>query len=262
MLKSVFYKLRGYYNHYLPAETRRRLIFNLAAFPIIILLVLYLIADIIIMPIITRQGSEFELYDIREMQIADAEELLALRGLSLEITSEEYHFDKPEGTILSQYPAPITMVKSGRIIRVVASIGQKDVKVPKLSGISVRQAKLHIESSDLVLGDIAWTFVDSLPERIVVFSYPAEGRDVPIGTPINLMVNRGSLTNVTFMPKLIGLALEEARVKIDDAKLVIGLVKYVTNENYLPETVLEQSVEEATELEHGEEIDLVVSSTE
>ncbi len=36
---------------------------------------------------------------------------------------------------------------------------------------------------------------------------------------------------------------------------------YRPNENYLPETVLEQSEPEGTELDVGTEIDLVISST-
>jgi beta-lactam-binding protein with PASTA domain len=76
------------------------------------------------------------------------------------------------------------------------------------------------------------------------------------------MVNRGSLSGIVYMPRLIGRSLEEARVIISDLELKIGLVSYITDENYLPETVLEQSVKPATELEVGEEIDLIVSTTE
>ena len=64
------------------------------------------------------------------------------------------------------------------------------------------------------------------------------------------------------MPNLIGRSLDEARALLDGAELKIGLIKYIRDENYLPETVLEQSVEEAVELEVGEEIDLIVSTTE
>lgn len=254
--------LKLLYDRYVPSGSRRRKLVYFIVIPVIALAILGLLVDAFVMPIITRHGSEFELPDIVEMLVGDAEELLKMKNLRLEVTSEEYHFDKPEGTVLSQYPLPGTMVKSGRRIRVVISSGQKNVVVPELSGISVRHARLRIEAADLILGDIAWTFADSLPERVVVFAYPASGREVQIGTPINLMVNRGSLTNITYMPQVVGLSLDEARAKIDDAGLVVALVKHITNENLLPGTVLEQSVEAATELEIGEEIDLVVSTTE
>lgn len=256
------YKKESLYNKLIPPNSRRRMIMNFFVIPIVSLILLYLIIDNIMMPLITRHGSEFELTDVVGYEMQDAEHLLELVGLGIEVTSQEYHADKEEGTVLSQYPLAGTKVKSGRIVKVTTSIGQKSVKVPLLAGFSVRQAKLNIEGSGLILGDIAWTFSDSLPERVVVFSYPSSGAEIPYGSQVNLMVNRGRLSGIVFMPKLVGRSLDEARSLIDGAELKIGLVKYVRDENYLPETVLEQSVEEAVELEVGEEIDLIVSTTE
>ncbi len=245
-----------------PEKSWRRNLLLFVFFPIIAIVLIYLVMDGVVMPILTRHGTEFELPNVVGYEAANAKEVLGMADLKMEVISEEYHYDKPEGTILSQYPPAGTMVKSGRIIRVVKSVGQKYVNVPQLSGVSVRQAKLNIESSNLILGDIAWTFSDSLPERVVVFSYPAAGTEVPAGSPVNLMVNRGSLKGIVYMPRLIGRPLDEARAILDDLGLRVGLVSEVTNENYVPETVLEQSVESATELEIGEEIDLIVSTTE
>jgi serine/threonine-protein kinase len=223
---------------------------------------LYVFVDDILMPLITRHNTEFELQDITGYVTEDAEQVLDMADLKMEITAEEYHPDKKEGTILSQYPPAFTKVKSGRIVKVIVSSGQKMVTVPKLAGFSVRQAKLNIEAAGLELGDIVWTFADSLPEKVIVFSYPASGTEIPFGAPVNLMVNRGSLANVVYMPQLVGLSLEEARAVLDEKGLRVGLITHVRDENYLPETVLEQSVEEATELEIEEEIDLIVSTTE
>lgn len=245
-----------------PEMSRRRTFLNYVIVPGIILIIAFLFIDSLFMPWVTRHGSEFELPGIVGYEIEGAREILAMVDLDVEVTSEEYHPDKPTGTVLSQYPAAGTKVKSERTVKVTISIGQKDVVIPPLAGFSVRQAKLNIEAANLILGDIAWTFSDSLPERVVVFSYPASGTEIPIGSPVNLMVNRGSLSGIVFMPRLVGRSLEEAAAILDDLDLKIGLVTHIRNENYLPETVLEQSVEEATELDVGEEIDLIVSTTE
>jgi len=247
---------------FFPKGSYRRRLAQFVIIPVIILAFLYLAADYVVMPIVTRHGSEFELPNVIDYQKQDAEYLLDKLKLRLEITSEEYHPDKPENTVLSQYPPAGTKVKSGRIIKVVTSFGQKMVAIPPLAGFSVRQAKLNIESAGLILGDIAWTFSDSLPERVVVFSYPPTGTEIPIGSQVNLMVNRGRLSGIVFMPRLVGRSFEEADSLMQQLGLLIGLVTEVRNENYLPGTVLEQSVEEATELDVGEEIDLIVSTTE
>jgi beta-lactam-binding protein with PASTA domain len=55
--------------------------------------------------------------------------------------------------------------------------------------------------------------------------------------------------------------LEDARKLIEQKSLKVGKLKYKTDENFLPETVLEQSEIEGAELQIGTEIDLVVSKT-
>jgi len=252
----------SWYDKYIPPKSKRRIAVHFVVYPVLGLLLLYFLFDSVIMPIVTRHGTEFPLPDITSIEVENARALLKQADLDLEIVNEEYHPDKKEGVILSQYPPADTKVKSGRTIKVTISSGQKMITVPQLAGFSVRQAKLNIESAKLELGDIAWTFTDSLPEKVVVFSYPASGTEIPIGSAVNLMVNRGSLSNVVYMPNVVGFSLDEARAILQDKGLKVGLVTHVRDENYLPETVLEQSVEEATDLEEGEEIDLIVSTTE
>jgi len=259
---TLWSRIRQGYKDYLPVKSYRRRITSFLVVPFLILLLVFIFIDSVVMPMVTRLGSEFELPSVVGYEINGATEMLQLIDLKIDVTSEEYHADKPTGTVLSQYPAAGTMVKSGRTIKVVSSVGQKSVSVPPLAGFSVRQAKLNIEAAELSLGDVVWTFSDSLPERVVVFSYPASGTEIPIGSPVNLMVNRGSLSGIVFMPRLVGRALDEAVTILDDLGLKVGLVSEIRDENYLPQTVLEQSVEVATELEVGEEIDILVSTTE
>lgn len=226
------------------------------------LLVVYLIVNNIIMPGVTRHGEEFSLPSIVGMTVAEAEPFLQEAGLFLETTSEEYHPDKPSGTILTQFPTGGTMVKSGRTIKVVTSLGQKLVAVPDLRGFSIRQARLNLEAAGFTLGDLEWTTADSLPEKVVVFSYPRSGAEIPYGSQVNLMVNRGPYQQTVFVPRLIGLSLDEARTRLEEKGLKVGLVTTVLNENYLPETVMEQSEIAGSELLPGEEVDLVISTTD
>lgn len=225
-------------------------------------LILLFLFDDVLMPIMTRQGTEFPLPVIGGMTIGEAEPALIEAGLSLVVTSEEYHPDKPTGTILSQFPAGGTLVKKGRIVKAVISLGQKAVEVPNLGGFSVRQASLKLEASGFELGDMEWTSTDSLPEKVVVFSYPKAGTMIPYGSQVDLMVNRGPYQRTVFVPRLIGLSLFEAEARLAEKNLKVGLVTRIVNENYLPETVLEQSEDAGSELMPDEEVDLVVSSTD
>ena len=253
---------RGWLTGILPYGTLQRKIVLWGVVPLVILGVLYLLTDNAIMMAVTRHGSEFPLPDFTRQRLIEAQIELDDLDLEHEVASYEYSPGKEKGIILNQFPIAGTKVKPGRTIKFVLSLGQKLIPIPDLSGKSVRQAMLDLETAGLILGEIAWAFSDTLPERVVVFSYPAAGMEIPLGSPVNLMVNRGRASNFTYVPKVIGLTIDEAKKRLEDKSLKLGIVTYRTDENYLPETVLEQSEPEGTELDVGTEIDLVVSSTE
>ncbi|MCP4570380.1 MAG: PASTA domain-containing protein, partial [FCB group bacterium] len=91
---------------------------------------------------------------------------------------------------------------------------------------------------------------------------PATATMIPYGSEVNLMVNRGPYQRTVFVPRLIGLSLDEATIRLEEKGLLVGLVTRVIDEIYLPETVMEQSEDAGSELLPGEEIDLIVSSTD
>ncbi|MEW6050707.1 MAG: PASTA domain-containing protein [Candidatus Zixiibacteriota bacterium] len=239
---------------------RRKLALKLGM-PLLLLFLAALLVDQVVMPIITRQGTEFPLPDFTDQRLVEAEIKLEDMNLAYTVSAEEYAPTKERGLILKQFPVAGTKVKEGRIVKFVISKGTRMVKIPMVAGKSVRQAMLDLETEGLVLGEVSWAVSDTIPEKIVVFSYPAAGVEVPMGSAVNLMVNRGRATDYTFMPKLIGMPLDDARELLEEKGLKIGLISYKTNDNYLPETVLEQSEPEGTELTLGTEIDLVVSET-
>lgn len=247
---------------WLPPGSRQRKIVLTVILPLIGLLLAVIIVDRIVMPIVTRQGAEFPLPDFSGQRLIEAQISLDNLGLGYQIASEEYSPGKAHGTVLSQYPVAGTKVKPGRDIKFVVSLGQKQVVIPNMAGQSVRQAMLELESAGLKLGEIAWAVSDTIPEKVVVFSYPYAGSEIPLGSYVNLMVNHGRASDFTYMPNVIGLTIDEAQKRLEDKALKLGLISYRTDENYLPETVLEQSESQGTELNIGTEIDLVVSSTE
>lgn len=254
-------KRKPFLGRFLPPGSLARRLFFWIGIPLLILLVLAGITDQIVMPIITRQGSDFPLPSFIDRRVIEAEMQLEDLDLSYEIAGEEFAPGKEKGVVISQFPIAGTRVKPGRIVKFVISMGEKIVTIPSLAGKSVRQATLDLEAAQLTLGDVSWTYSDTIPERVVVFSFPGTGTEVQVGTPVNLMVNRGRASEYTYVPKVIGLPLDDARRLIEDRGLKVGRVSYRLNEDYLPETVLEQSEPEGTELIVGQTVDLVVSKT-
>lgn len=246
---------------WLPLGSLQRTLAFRVLLPFLGIIVLAGIVDQVIMSAITRQGSEFELPEFINQKVVEIDQKLADLSLSYEIAGEEFAPGREKGVIIRQYPIAGTHVKPGRIIKLIVCKGQKMVNIPQVSGKSVRQAILDLETVGLTVGEIAWAFSDTIPEKVVVFSYPSTGTEIPSGSPVNLMVNRGRATDFTFMPKVIGLQLEDARKLIEDKGLKIGKLKTRVDDNFLPETVLEQSEVEGTELQLGTDVDLVISKT-
>ncbi len=245
----------------LPRGTFKRKVALWVGVPLLSVILVVILFDQIVMKVVTRHGDEFTLPDYTNQPLVQVDLLLREKNLTYQISSEEYASDKEKGTILKQYPVAGSKVKEGRIIKLIVSQGTKMVPIPAVAGKSVRQAMLDLETAGLTVGEVAWAVSDTIPEKVVVFSYPAVGVEVPLGSKVNLMVNRGRASDYTFMPRLIGMTLSDATKLLGDKGLKIGLVTYRTNENYLPDTVLEQSEPEGTELTLGTEVDLVVSET-
>lgn len=252
----------GFLSKWLPYGTIKRKIILRVVVPLAGIITVVLLFDKCVMPGLTRHGEEFMLPDFRNLTVDQARVELIELDLRHEIATETYSPGKEAGIILDQYPAPGTKVKSGRAIKFVISLGKKMIPIPNLAGKSVRQAMLDLEGAGLSLGDIAWAFSDTIPERVVVFSYPSVGTEIPLGSPVNLMVNRGRASSFTYMPNVTGMPLSMAQKKLVEKLLKVGVVSYRLDENYLPETVLEQSEPEGAELDVNTEIDLVVSTTQ
>lgn len=248
-------------HHIMPVGSWRRWLAVWLGVPLLLLIAGLVIADQFVMPIMTRQGSEFKLPDFTNERMVDAQITLHELDLADEVASREFTPGTPQGVILSQYPVGGTMVKPGRTIKFVVSAGQKMVAIPDLAGRSVRQAMLDLESVGLKLGEIAWAYSDTVPERVVVFSYPSEGSEIPVGSQVNLMVNRGRVSTYTFVPRLAGMTLDDAKKELAAKALRAGNITYRKDDTYLPDTVLEQLPEAGSEVDVNAEIDLVVSSS-
>ena len=261
MIASEETKKQVFLGRWLPEGSWQRKVAVYVGLPLLIILFLMGIFDQVVMPLVTRQGSDFSLPDFTGQKAVDIDIKLQDLGLSFEIASEEYAPGKEKGVIVRQFPIPGTRVKPGRIIKFAISKGQQIVSIPQVAGKSVRQAILDLETAGLKLGEIAWAFSDTIPEKVVVFSYPAAATAVPIGSSVNLMVNRGRATDVVYMPKVIGLTLIDARKILEEKGLKVGKVEYKHDDNFLPETVLEQSEVEGAELMIGAEVNVVVSKT-
>jgi serine/threonine-protein kinase len=236
--------------------------FNGLAVSVLILVILFLFFDELLMPLVTRQGKECIVPEIVGLSSDAAEDTLRKLGLGARVILEEYSPDRPAGVILSQNPEAGSVTKKGRNIRVTVSKGGKLVEVPKLRGISLRQAEIMLSEKGLKIGDLSWTYNDSFPEDVVVSATPSFGTTVPKGISVGLTVNKFTPEGAVIVPQFIGKNVDEAQDLAKEAGLEIGIIRYKVDNSLLPRTVVEQVPKAGAEVNRGSMVELVVTITE
>ena len=137
-----------------------------------------------------------------------------------------YSRDVPEGRVLSQIPAPGTLVRRGWQVRVAESLGPQRVAVPDLLNQSQRAAELNITRRGLDVGTVAVAHLQGLPPDQVVAQSPPPNAEGVASPKINLLVTAPAEPAALLMPSFIGRSLADATRTIQDAGLrpVVNLV--------------------------------------
>lgn len=191
-----------------PSERRRGPRFTLLQstllFSLIALLGGYIVVNLILMPTFTRQGAEVPVPEVNGLSEVQAERALADEGLKLSKVSEQWSPDVPRGFVISQDPASGETVKRGRRISVVVSLGAQGTSVPVVTGETVRQAQIVLESAGLKVGRVAHSWSEEMGRDLVLASDPPGETLVDQETPVNLLVSLGPPTRSYVLPDLRG----------------------------------------------------------
>ena len=100
-------------------------------------------------------GAEVQVPALKGMTVADARSQAAGMGLNLDVDNRYYSGDVAAGHILTQSPAPGTVVRREWRVRVAESLGPQKVDVPNTVGVDQRVAALNLRRVGLDVGAIA-----------------------------------------------------------------------------------------------------------
>jgi len=191
-----------------PSDRRRGLRFNLITGTLLLsglaLLVGFLIVNLVLMPSLTRQGAEVRVPEVIGLSEREAERLLAAEDLKLSKISEQWSPDVPRGFITAQEPPAGGVVKRGRRISVVVSLGAQGTTVPVLDGVTARQAEIQLEGAGLKLGHTARAYSDQIGKDVVIASDPPGETVVEQETAVDLLVSLGPVPRSFVLPRLAG----------------------------------------------------------
>lgn len=135
--------------------------------------------------------SEVKVPDVTKMEIKEAYEAIESVGLRLQVHENRYDKVVKKRVVLSQNPEGGKMVREGRTILVVVSLGPELMEVPRLTGESLRTAKISLSNAKLEVGKVTFEEAEYGQDEEVVKQNPTAGKNVPRGERVHLTVRRG-----------------------------------------------------------------------
>jgi beta-lactam-binding protein with PASTA domain len=145
--------------------------------------------------------------DVVGMTADDAAEALGAAGFDAAIT--EVDDDGPEGTVLGQDPVAGTPADAGDEVALRVVARRPRVEVPAIRGLDLRKAVAVLEEAGLRPGRVEHLRGEDA-SGTVLRSEPAQGRQVPKGSAVDLVVAIRAIERTVVVPELVGLDRPEA----------------------------------------------------
>lgn len=219
----------------------------------------FILFNYIIMPQYVNLGDETDVPDLTGLDTQEAQQVLKQAHLDMAITKYEYDNTVPEKKVIGQLPSAGTRVKIGKKIRLTVSKGPESIFVPDLSNLNLQQAEVILKSMDLTLGEVTYVYNDRYEKDNVINNIPTPNTPVNRRTSINVMVSKGARPEYVLVPNLTGKSLEEATQILKGAGLILGNITEGSNSDFVPRSVIDQSIMPGREVIWGDTIHLVIN---
>ncbi len=165
--------------------------------------------------------------------------------------------DVAYGKVINQDPKAEMTVKQGATISVIVSSGTVQNVMPNLVNYSLTEAEKILSTFDVNV-TVKYESSDVYVKDHVIRTEPEHGAMLTEKQKITLVVSEGDTNELTEVPSLVGVDVEEALVLLTEAELGKGNIKTVKSD--LPAgTVTFQSIEQGEEVKKGTIINLHVA---
>jgi eukaryotic-like serine/threonine-protein kinase len=175
-------------------------------------------------------AREVKVPDFRGKTPAEARRIAEGNGLATEIETNYYSPTVPEGKVLSQGPAPGTIVRRGWQVQLALSLGPQRVTIPQVVGESDRAAAISITERGLQLSS---TDDVQIPEatagQVIAQNPPANATGVS-APKISVLVARDPSAQAFVMPSFIGQPLGSVTNVLKDTGFSVGKVTVAASE--------------------------------
>ena len=186
----------------------------------------------------------------------DATRMLARAGFKAQRGESRFHATAPGRTVLQQEPPAGSREKTGTVITLHVSSGQRTSTVPSVLGSTQQQARIAIENAGLDLGRLDLQHSDR-PAGLVIGVRPLPGEKLTLPARVDLVVSRGPATSE--IPNLIGQTLPQARARLQVMGLLVGAVEIDTTSIEIANTVTAQDPLPGQTVVSGAMVKLIIS---
>lgn len=175
-------------------------------------------------------GAEVTVPAFKGLTVSEAAGKAASLGLNLSVDNHFYSIDIPAGRIVSQSPAPGTVVRREWHVRITESLGPQRVAIPNLMGLDQRVASIQIRRAALEIGSTAqmpWAYA---PEGAVIAQDPTPGSAGVARPSVGLLLatQPAATGNAFVMPDFTGQEFTVAALAVTHAGLTLAPVKQQT----------------------------------
>lgn len=160
--------------------------------------------------------------------------------------------------VISQSHEEGTLLKPGYTITLTLSLGAEVFEVPNLVQKPLAEAEIMIVNAGFKLGDVD-AIENDAPEGTVISQSPFAGLKEPKGTAIDLYVSKGKTPGKSIMPKIVGTAIESARMTLQQYGIAIGEETFEYSDTFAANLVISQSIEGGREVQPTDKVNLVIS---
>ena len=196
------------------------------------MLLVGLVLTALVSAVLTMQfaihGHEVRVPVLKDMTVAQARSQTSGLGLNLDVDNRYYSADVAAGHILSQSPAPGSVVRREWRVRVAESLGPQKVEVPSVVGSQERSAALNLRRVGLEAGMAAeLPYAKAEPGTVLAQDPPARAQGIEKPS-INLLVaaTDDSPPDGFVMPDLTGLPIVTAQSLLTRVGIKFGEPKF------------------------------------
>lgn len=180
----------------------------------------------------TENGIMVAAPDFTGVPINDIEAFADTTDVEWVIVDSLYTDELPKGTVAEQEPVPGYLVKRGRkVYLTVNAVLPKQVTVPNVRNLSLRQAKAVLESVGLKLGELQYRpdiAKNAVLDQLVNGESIDEGQMTVMGTVVDLVLGDGLSNTRVPIPYLLYYRLDEATDRLNLSSLNLATFKIDT----------------------------------